>query len=303
MTEPDHKLIVARLGADKRRALLDQNNHAGLWRLGVQFSAIALCSLWIIARAPFYPAVMVVEGILAVFLFTALHETIHRTAFRSDHLNRLASLVCGFVVFLPPKWFRYFHFAHHRFTQDEKNDPELMTPKPATTGQYLLYLSGLPDWWSRLGMLGKNALFENHDRFVPERARAGIRREALGYCAAYFLVFASALYAGWSDIFYIWLVPLLLGNPFLRAFLLAEHAHCPQVASMLANTRTTFTSALVRFIAWNMPYHTEHHVWPAVPFHNLPKFHEVLKTHLVNTANGYSAFNREYVHTLVTRPL
>jgi len=138
---------------------------------------------------------------------------------------------------------------------------------------------------------------------VPEPARAGIRREALGCCAAYVLVFAGAIYIGWTDIFYIWIVPLLLGNPFLRAFLLAEHANCPRVAGMLANSRTTFTSALVRFIAWNMPYHTEHHVYPAVPFHNLPAFHDVLKTQLVNTASGYAAFNRAYLRSLFTQPL
>ena len=64
----------------------------------------------------------------------------------------------------------------------------------------------------------------------------------------------------------------LLGQPFLRAYLLAEHARCPHVANMLENTRTTFTTALVRLIAWNMPFHAEHHAYPAVPFHKLPRF-------------------------------
>ena len=75
---------------------------------------------------------------------------------------------------------------------------------------------------------------------------------------------------------WVWIVPILLGQPFLRAYLLAEHARCPHVANMLENTRTTFTTALVRLIAWNMPFHAEHHAYPAVPFHKLPRFHAVV---------------------------
>ena len=58
---------------------------------------------------------------------------------------------------------------------------------------------------------------------------------------------------------------------------------------MLQNTRTTFTNAAVRFIAWNMPYHVEHHVYPAVPFHKLTMFHAMVRGDLTVTANGYRA--------------
>ena len=54
-------------------------------------------------------------------------------------------------------------------------------------------------------------------------------------------------------------VPLVIGAPFLHAYLLAEHADCDEGdGNMLANTRMLLTAAPVRFIAWNMSYHTEH---------------------------------------------
>lgn len=31
-----------------------------------------------------------------------------------------------------------------------------------------------------------------------------------------------------------------------------------------------------RKLAWNMPYHAEHHAWPSVPFHFLPFVHKLL---------------------------
>jgi fatty acid desaturase len=86
-----------------------------------------------------------------------------------------------------------------------------------------------------------------------------------------------------------------LAQPFLRLYLLAEHGDCPQVANMLENTRTTFTNRVVRFVAWNMPYHAEHHCYPAVPFHNLPALHDIAREQLQVTAPGYVAFSRDYL--------
>ena len=35
-----------------------------------------------------------------------------------------------------------------------------------------------------------------------------------------------------------------------------------------------------RFIYWNMNYHVEHHMFPLVPFHALPRLHELVKDDL-----------------------
>jgi fatty acid desaturase len=67
---------------------------------------------------------------------------------------------------------------------------------------------------------------------------------------------------------------------------------------MFANTRTTFTTGLVRFLAWNMPYHAEHHAWPSVPFHKLPDLHRIARPHLKETEQGYARFARRYATSL-----
>ncbi len=93
--------------------------------------------------------------------------------------------------------------------------------------------------------------------------------------------------------------PLVIGAPFLRAYLLAEHAGCDEGdGNMLANTRTLLTTAPVRFIAWNMPYHTEHHSFPAVPFHALPRLHRVMKDDIRHLESGYIGFHRRFVRKL-----
>ena len=295
MQDVDHRSIIAALTAEQRRSLLEQSDWKGLRHLALHLGAIAVCTTLILQDAPLLPMIMLVQGILIVFLFTLLHETVHRTPFRSDWLNIWVGRLCGFLIFLGPDWFRYFHFAHHRYTHEPGKDPELASPKPETPWQYVKHLSGLPETLARFQTLFRNAVEENHEDYVPERGRARVLREARILLALYVLILAAALLTEPWLLVKVWLLPFLLGAPFLRAYLLAEHALCPHVASMLENTRTTFTNSVVRFLAWNMPYHVEHHAYPAVPFHQLPAFHEFTKAHIAITENGYVRFNHAYL--------
>ena len=86
-----------------------------------------------------------------------------------------------------------------------------------------------------------------------------MQREARVLLLIYTAVALSLFYS--SFLLWIWIVPVLISQPVLRAYLLAEHGLCPPVADMFANTRTTFTNRLVRALAWNMPYHAEHHAF------------------------------------------
>jgi fatty acid desaturase len=43
------------------------------------------------------------------------------------------------------------------------------------------------------------------------------------------------------------------------------------------NTRTVYMNPISRYIYWNMNYHVEHHMFPMVPYHALPKLHELIK--------------------------
>jgi fatty acid desaturase len=45
----------------------------------------------------------------------------------------------------------------------------------------------------------------------------------------------------------------------------------------------------VRVPYWNMNYHIDHHMYAAVPFHQLPRFHEVLKKGLPESPKSFSA--------------
>lgn len=241
----------------------------------------------------YWLAASTAHGIVLVFLFTPLHESIHATAFRSPWLNAVVSHLAGYLLLLPPRYFRYFHFAHHRFTQDPEFDPELESAKPRTWLHYVWYLSGIPYWKGAILVLFNHASGRKIGAYVPAPAVPKLIREARLFLSAYAATAVLGLAFEWNWIFYLWLFPALLGQPFLRAYLLAEHAACPLVADMLANTRTTFCNSAVRFLAWNMPHHTAHHALPTVPFHQLPDLTRLLEGRLKTTAQGYVEAHRQ----------
>jgi fatty acid desaturase len=43
------------------------------------------------------------------------------------------------------------------------------------------------------------------------------------------------------------------------------------------NSRTVYMNPVSRWLYWNMNYHVEHHMFPMVPYHALPRLHEVIK--------------------------
>jgi fatty acid desaturase len=289
-----HDGFVTSLPPDTRAALTARADRPGLVRLGLQASGILALGTVIALRLPGWPLLLLPQGILIVFLFTAMHEAVHRTAFATAWLNDDVAGAAGVLLLIPPEWFRLFHFAHHRHTQDPERDPELASPKPDSWPAYALHVSGLPLWGGAVKTLLRNAVGRNTDAFVPKAARPRIAREARAMLLGYALLAAASAELGSDLLLRVWILPALVGQPFLRLYLLAEHGRCPFAANMFENSRTTFTTRAVRWIAWNMPYHAEHHAFPAAPFHRLPELHRLAAPHLQTTENGYARFTARY---------
>jgi fatty acid desaturase len=294
----DHRDVIASLTPEERNRLTAKSDISGLVQLGLHWGAIAVVGSLIAAKVPLWPLLMLPQGILVVFLFTLLHETVHRTAFETQWLNDVVARACSLMIALPADWFRYFHFAHHRFTQDPESDPELAFPKPETVRQYLIHVSGIPLWWGHFKTLYVNAMGRCRGSYVPPKGHAKVRAEARAMIAVYAVVLGLAVWFRSTTLLYVWIVPALLGQPFLRLYLLAEHGRCPFVANMLENSRTTLTNWFVRKLAWNMPFHAEHHAYPGVPFHQLPAFHALIERYLKEVEAGYVRFHGKYIETL-----
>ncbi len=121
----------------------------------------------------FWPLLLPIHGILLTFLFTLEHECTHKTPFASAPLNEWVGRLCGLILMLPFGWFRYFHLAHHKWTNIDGKDPELTAEKPKTQRDWLIHVSGLPYWSGMFGTLIRLAT-----RREPSTLPAQVRPDA-----------------------------------------------------------------------------------------------------------------------------
>ncbi|CCE12078.1 putative fatty acid desaturase (DesA family) [Bradyrhizobium sp. STM 3843] len=288
------------LTAAMLRDLSTRSDRQGALRTLSHYAAIAVTGalIWLVSsRAGVVWALplILIQGFLVAFLFMAVHETAHKTAFKSRVLNILVGYASGFVIALPYDYYCLFHWEHHRHTQDPDKDPELIVgPKPRNETQLAIAYSGLRQLAGRVVlMLGHALTGKVTVPWVPENKRAAVVREARCYVAGYALLLIASAALHTALLLWIWVLPLLLGQLILRPYLYAEHTGCDSTRSAFQNTRTTYTTAFMHWFAWNMPYHVEHHAYPSVPFHALSRLNRIVDGDIVHRGAGYVAVTRE----------
>ena len=286
---------VSSVEREQLRLLYQRSNLCGLKRLSAHLVLVVTAAVGVhqTESIQLYVPAAFVLGVVGIFLFAPLHECIHRTAFRSRWLNDAVARVAGFLLLLPPRYFRSFHLSHHRHTQVSARDPELAGKDVSTLGRYLIYISGMLYWRDGILILIRHALGQVTAPYIGRAVSQSIINEARCYLFIYVVLAVLSAIFQTTMLVTFWLVPAILGQPVLRLYLLAEHTLCPLIPDMLRNSRTTLTMLPVRFIAWNMPYHAEHHALMAIPFHALPKAHMLFRDRIDHLTPGYSKFHRQ----------
>ncbi len=291
----------------ERQALAELNtlrDGPGWLRLASHLLTIGLGGvLWRLESLPLplRLAGLVISGVGLATCFAPLHECGHRTVFRSKRLNDVVAWWMGLLSFYNADFYRRYHQWHHRYTHQPGLDPELEDPVPTTFAAYLRELSGW-NWWT--GKLRGHARLLWGDLsqvpYLSPEIIPQVRRSIRLQFGVYGLLAALSLVAANGFLLWSWLLPLAIGQPFLRLLLLAEHSGCAYSDDGLANTRTTLTLAPVRWLMWNMPFHAEHHLYPSLPFHALPAAHRWIGPRLQHLDRGYLAVHRDLLGRLAS---
>jgi fatty acid desaturase len=284
------------------RVLSARSDLPGAIRLSVHVLLLA-ASGWLVAISSGWATLpaMLGLGLVQVALFAPSHETMHQTAFAS----RRANAMVGWLTFCPSllnaQFYAAFHLMHHRHTNMPGQDPELVAPDPNSLPTYVARILGIPYWTLRLRVIADCWRGDLADYpYVTEQQRPGVIRSvrAMSLLMAGGAV-GSAVLFGWKMPFLYWIIPQLIGQPFLRAYLITEHTGCTRDRNGLTNTRTTLTNGLVRLLMWNMPFHAEHHLYPSIPFHRLRDAHRQIRHRLGYLQNGYTRWNLEFLRNLI----
>jgi fatty acid desaturase len=254
--------------------------------------------VWLVSSTyglPWALPLIAVQGYFVAFLFMPVHETAHKTAFQNRRLNLVVGHFSSFAIALPYEYYCLFHWDHHRYTQDPEKDPELLVgPVPATDTQLAIAYSGILQFATRVRLMLRHAFTgQVSSPWIPENKRGTVVREARLYVAGYALLLMVSLALSTTILLWVWIIPLLFGQMMLRPYLYSEHTGCERGRSAFHNTRTTYTGEIVKWFAWNMPYHVEHHAYPSIPFHALPKLNGIVADRIMFRGQGYRAVTRE----------
>jgi len=241
-------------------------------------------------------------GIVASFLINAVHELGHNTVFKSAWLNTWFCRLFAFLGWINHELFGVSHVRHHRYTLHPPDDDENPLPIRFTVKDFI---RGFLFNYSYLVFSVRKTVRLARGRFEgqwehtlypadqPELARPAIRwsRTVL---AGHLAVLAVSVAMGW------WIVPVVVsagcffGNGLFLVCNNTQHIALPSHNTDFRLCCRTFTlNPAVEFIYWHMNYHTEHHMYAAVPCYRLGKLHRLIRHDLPPTPHGIAAVWRE----------
>lgn len=290
--------------------LLQKDNATSLQHFIIMYSlfvgsGVILVLTWQQSWWVALPALLVFAGSIPA-LFACEHECIHQTAFKNRALNYWTALLAGISYGYSPTLFKDFHFAHHQYTHQPGWDPEISIgrkPMPSIIEQlptYLAWLVGIPLLLFRIlmtvmGALGMPEVVRKHlFPFIQPSSRLKLFLESWLILALHGSIVYLALYhyAGFWGL----LLGQLLGTMLWAAYTAPEHNGLPHEGNILEKTRSIKSSPFLHWWMWNMPYHAEHHAYPAVPHYALPQLHQLLEEELIHKDTSHATFHKQVLH-------
>ncbi|PIV73630.1 MAG: fatty acid desaturase [Rhodobacteraceae bacterium CG17_big_fil_post_rev_8_21_14_2_50_65_11] len=231
------------------------------------------------------------------------HECGHGTAFRTAWMNDAVYVLASFMVMRNPTSWRWSHARHHTDTIIVGRDPEIALMRPPDLLRKGLAFVGIPDVLVHFRILLRNAAgrFGAGERdYIPESERPKAVFWARLFVAIHLAAVAGAIALGS-------LLPLLLiGGPriygcwhMVMTGLLQHGGLAENVLDHRLNARSLYMNPVSRWIYWNMNYHVEHHMFPMVPYHALPRLHALIKDDLPPANTSILDAYREMIPALI----
>jgi fatty acid desaturase len=251
-------------------------------------------------RLPFWAVALLVlaYGTVCSFLPNGVHELCHGTVFRTPALNALFLRVFSFLGWHNFEFFWASHQRHHRYTLHPPDDLEVVLPMHLFVRNLLL--QGIVDplgAWNTIARTCRIASGRMEGAWElalypdgqPE-ARRPVVRWARVLIAGHVLILAVSAYL------HLWLLPVLTSlAPFYGSwlFLLCNNSQHMGLAGNVEDfrlcCRTITLNPLLQFLYWHMNYHTEHHMYAAVPCYRLGRLHRLIRHDLPPCPRGLVA--------------
>ena len=201
----------------------------------------------------------------------------------------------------PVSW-RWSHNRHHADTIIVGRDPEIAYQRPIRFWRVVADMFGILSTRAEFVKYAANVrgrLTPASADFVPPR-EAG---RAIFWGRVHVAIWLAAVVACVVSTSLLPLVliglPSLYGRWLLVVFGTTQHAGLAEdVLDHRLNTRTVYMNPVLRFLYLNMNYHLEHHMFPSVPYRNLPRLHALVRDDLPAPHRGIVHAYREILPAL-----
>ena len=248
--------------------------------------AISIAQLWFNPLT--YMLAILVIGARMHGLGILMHDAAHYRFLKNKKMNDLMTdIFCMYPIFFDIAKYRRNHLAHHRHLNTE-HDPdwavklgmsEFQFPKTKREFMlgllsYFLLYRGVMDALSFLKRFGSNKVDKKKD------SSQGLRSHLPKLIFYVTLVAVLSIFNLWGYFAIYWIVPYfstLFMFQYIRS--VAEHFGDLDYDHLLNSTRSVVVLNPIEkffFAPHNVGFHIEHHLYPGVPFYNLPKLHKML---------------------------
>jgi fatty acid desaturase len=216
---------------------------------------------------------MIVIGMVIHGLGIVMHEAIHGNLFRRQTPDRWAAVVAGIPALVSGTAYRVTHLAHHRYNRGERDPDEFAHIFRGRRLQSVAF------WvWAVFGL----PIFIVHVAVTAMRRGSWHNRRAVLLEYAILLLVHAAIWvpvvrAGHLDIMVrAWALPLIATSAIVSLRGWSEHM-LTRPEHPLTRTRTITSNRVTSFLMLNLNYHLEHHLFPGIPWYNLPRLHHLLQ--------------------------
>ena len=231
------------------------------------------------------------------------HELSHGTPFRTRWLNEILYHLSAFMTLHEGHYWRWSHSRHHTETLIVGRDPEIAFPRPVNLANAVLDFFFIPTGLRELGKILRHAS-GNLGPYAREIVPATELKKVVWSSRTYVAVFIGTI--GWCiaagsvlPALFI-LLPRFYGGAFAQLFDMTQHAGLAEdVWDHRLNTRTVRLNPAFAFLYVNMNYHVEHHMFPVVPFHALPRLHGLISDQCPPAYGGLREAYAEIIPTLL----
>ena len=230
------------------------------------------------------------------------HESSHGTAFKTPWLNNVLYEIASFMVFRQSVPWRWSHFRHHSDTIIRGRDPEIAVPRPVNISSVIFKFFGAAAASSEFKKILSHAIGKIDPAvatYLPEREYHKVFNRARIYMGIFILVVVlSIAFHSVLPLMFVG-IPTLAGSWLMVVYGLTQHAGLAEnVTDHRLNCRTVYMNRLNRYLYWNMNYHLEHHMFPLVPYHALPKLHDLMKHDCPEPYTGIADVYKELIPAL-----